>query len=371
MRDRFGIEYVKINMQTTDWLEKIGRIIPASLYAPAIVVAWMLALWLVKRLIVRRLTKWASKTSQRWDDIIVGAISFPANFLILASGLALLTSLLTLPKEIHRIAAIAFQGCLIFAIVFFLDSFVKLSIDRYASKNIFSKVSHNLTKGLIRGFIIGIGVLLFLDLMGISITPILASLGIGSLAVALALQDTLSNFFAGLYVAIDKPVEVGDLVRLENGNEGFVIDVGWRSTKLRTFNNTVVIIPNSKLMGSVITNYDLPEKEFMVTIEVGVHYSSDLGHVEKVTGEVAKEVIKKVPGAVADFEPVVRFHTLGDSGIHLTVVLKAKEFLEQHMLKHEFIKAIHARYRREGIQIPYPTRSLELSKEVLQTFKSA
>jgi small-conductance mechanosensitive channel len=103
----------------------------------------------------------------------------------------------------------------IFAIVFFLDSFLKAAIDKYSATTIFGKVSHGVTKGLIRGFIIGLGVLIFMDLIGISITPILASLGIGSLAVALALQDTLSNFFAGLYVAIDKPVEVGDLVRKE------------------------------------------------------------------------------------------------------------------------------------------------------------
>lgn len=346
-------------MQNADWLEKIGKMIPSFLYAPAFVAAWILALWLVKRLIVRRLKHWASKTSQHWDDIIIGAISFPANFLILASGLALLTNLLILPKEIHRVIAIVFQGCVIFAVVFFLDSFVKAAIDQYLSKTVFSKISHGFAKGLIRGFIIGIGVLIFLDLLGISITPILASLGIGSLAVALALQDTLSNFFAGLYIAIDKPVRIGDFVKLESGGEGTVLDIGWRSTRFLTPMNNVIIIPNAKLTGSVITNFHLPNKEIIVTVDVGVHYSSDLERVEKVTLDTARELMKKVKGVVPGSEPVVRFHDFSESGIALTVVFKAKEFQDQYVLKHEFIKLLHVRYQKEGIRIPYPTRTLE------------
>ncbi len=208
-------------------------------------------------------------------------------------------------------------------------------------------------KGLLRGFILVIGILIFLDLMGISITPILASLGIGSVAVALALQDTLSNFFAGLYVTIDKPVKVGDLIKLESGNEGFVTEVGWRSTRIRTMNNNVVIIPNAKLTGSVLTNYDLPNKELIVTLEVRAPYTSDLERVERVTREAVKEVLLKLSGAVREFDPVVNFHTFGAAGIDYTIVLKAKDFSAQGPIKHELIKSLHARYKKEGIQIPY------------------
>lgn len=362
---------INVYMRNTDWLETLGSMVPPFLYAPVLAVVWMLVLWLVKRLVVRGLRKWASKTPQHWDDIIVGAISFPANFLILASGLALLTNLLSLPKEAHRTAAVVFQGCLIFAVVFFLDSFAKAAVDRYASKTVFSKVSHGLAKGLIRGFVISMGVLIFLDYMGISITPILASLGITSLAVALALQDTLSNFFAGLYVTIDKPVQVGDMIRLENGSEGYVLDIGWRSTRLRTLDSNVVIVPNSKLVSSAITNYYLPGREMIVTLELSVQYSTDLERIEKMALEIAREVRGKVSGAVADFEPVVRFHAFGDAGAQFMLVMKAKEFTDQSLLKHELVKALHARFRKEGIAIPYPTRSVELSKETLQNFKSS
>ncbi len=342
--------------------------IPPYLYAPAVVAAWFLACWLAKKIVVRRLRAWASKTSTDWDDILVDSLSFPLNFLILASGLALLIRLLPMPAKADRMAELALQGSAIFAVVCFADSLIRGMMGR-SKAPIFSAVSHGVTKGLIRGFVIAIGALIFLDQMGISITPILASLGIGSFAVALALQDTLSNFFAGLYVAIDKPVQEGDFVRLEGGQEGTVIEVGWRSTRLRTPVNNVVVIPNKKLMEGVITNYHLPDKEIAVFVEMGVHYDADLAKVERVAAEVAREILKRVSGGVAVFEPMVRFHTFAESSVNFSVVMRGNEFNDTPLLKHEFIKTVHERFRKEGIVIPYPTRTLELSETTAARLK--
>jgi small-conductance mechanosensitive channel len=203
-----------------------------------------------------------------------------------------------------------------------------------------------------------LGLMFFIDILGISITPLLASLGIGSLAVALALQDSLSNFFAGLYVAIDRPVEAGQYVRLEGGQEGFVTDVGWRSTRIRTTSNTVIVISNAKLMGGVITNFDLPERSLQVTIDVGVHYDSDLERVERVVLEVAREVTASCPFAQRGSEPGMAFKAFGESSVDLTAVLWADQFADAAPLKHAFIKKLHARFKKEGIAIPYPTRTL-------------
>ncbi|MBI3315801.1 MAG: mechanosensitive ion channel family protein [Candidatus Omnitrophica bacterium] len=330
---------------------------------PAVFLFWLCALWLVKRYFLYRLRRWAVSTKTRWDNIVIGALSFPLDFLILASGLVLLEKILPLSSQADEFTSKLFQGCVLFSAVFFLDRFVKGALDEYTSKPIFSRISHGVAKGVIRGFIIGIGILIFLDLIGISITPILASLGIGSLAVALALQDTLSNFFAGLYVAIDKPIQPGDFIRLENGAEGYVIDVGWRSTKIRTLPNSVVIIPNSKLTGSVLTNYYLPDKELAVLVEVGVDYRSNLDHVEKITCQTAKEVLSKVTGGVRTFDPFVRFHTFAESSINFTVILRAREFVDSFVIKHEFIKALHARFQKEGIVIPFPIRTVEVRRQ--------
>ena len=135
----------------------------------------------------------------------------------------------------------------------------------------------------------------------------MASLGIAGLAVALALQDTFSNFFSAVYITADRPVKVGDYIELENGLKGYVEDVGWRSTRLRTLPNNSIIIPNNKLAQSILTNYDAPKPEMSIVIPVGVSYNSDLEKVEKVTVDVAKKVLGSVEGGVADFEPFIRY----------------------------------------------------------------
>jgi small-conductance mechanosensitive channel len=203
-----------------------------------------------------------------------------------------------------------------------------------------------LFEGVVRGVTIGFGALVFLNTIGVSITPIVASLGIGTVAVALALQDTLVNLFAGIYMIAEKPIQGGHFIRLESGEEGYVAKVGWRSTQIRRLGDTVVVVPNSKLAGSVITNLSLPRESLAVTVDVGVDYGCDLEHVERVTLATAREAMAASAEASREFEPRVRFHTFGDSSINLTVWLGAKDYVSGLGLKHEFIKQLHSRYRR-------------------------
>jgi len=205
--------------------------------------------------------------------------------------------------------------------------------------------------------------MLILANLGISLTPILTTLGIGSLAVAIALQDTLGNLFAGLYIKADRPIEIGQYVRLESGEEGYVDAIGWRSTRIRMLPNNMVVVPNSKIVQSNITNYYLPDRELAVLVEVGVHYDSDLEKVERVTREVAKEVLQTVPGGVPHFEPFIRYHTFSDSSINFTVILRGREFVDNFLIRHEFIKRLHVRYQKEGIVIPFPIRTVYLKQE--------
>jgi len=206
--------------------------------------------------------------------------------------------------------------------------------------------------------LVAISGMLVLDNLGISLTPILTTLGIGSLAVAIALQDTLGNAFAGLHIKADRPVEVGQFIRLDNGDEGYVDRIGWRSTRIRMLPNKTAVVPNSKLVQSTIINYDLPDSEVAVLVQVGVHYDSDLRQVERVTCEVGKEIMGRVAGAVPNFDPFIRYHTFNQSSIDFTVILRAKKFVDNYLIKHEFIKALQERYCREGIVIPFPIRTL-------------
>ena len=328
--------------------------------APVAFGVWVLGFWLLKRILVRHLKRWAEKTSARWDDILVNSLSFPLNFLILASGVLIFTRVLPLSFQADRMAATALKACLVFTVLFFLDRLLLALMDHYTDRHVFSHAAQGTMKGIVRCFLVGIGVLILFQLFGISITPILASLGIGSLAVALALQDTLSNFFAGIYIAVDKPLQVGDYVRLESGQEGYVIDIGWRSTRIRSLPNNVVILPNAKLVGSVLTNFHKPDPSVEVAVDASVDYASDLARVERVAREVAVEVLKKIPGAVADFDPSFRYHAFAESGVSFVVVLRAKEFSHGHTLKHEFMKSLHERFKKEGLMMSYPSRTVYL-----------
>ena len=205
-----------------------------------------------------------------------------------------------------------------------------------------------------------LGILVILQSLGVSITPVLTALGVGGLAVALALQETLSNLFAGLQILAARQIKAGDYVHLESGEEGYVTDVTWRNTTIRAISNNMVIVPNAKLASTILTNYHQPAKEMLVYVNVGVHYDSDLGHVERVTLEVAENLQATVEGARRDHKPRIRYNEFGDSGIIFKVVLSAEEFYDSYEMTHQFIKRLKARYDEEGITIPFNMVTLDI-----------
>jgi small-conductance mechanosensitive channel len=216
----------------------------------------------------------------------------------------------------------------------------------------------SLTRNVAWGLVATIGLLVILNGLGLSIAPMLTALGVGGLAVALALQEPLANFFAGVFVTLGGQIRLGDFIRLDSGHEGVVVDFSWRSTRIRMLANNLVVIPNAKLAQAIVVNHHLPTPDLAVLVEVGVDYSSDLQHVERIVAEVGRSVMREVAGGVPDFEPFVRFHTFGDSSINFTTILRAQEFGDQFLVKHEFIKRLHARFEREGVVIPFPIRTI-------------
>lgn len=185
-------------------------------------------------------------------------------------------------------------------------------------------------------------------------------MGVGGLAVALGLQPTLTDFFSGLQILLSRQIRVGDYIQLDSDIEGYVHDITWRNTTIRALANNMIVIPNAKLAGAIITNFYRPQKELAVLMQVGVDYDSDLKKVEQVTIEVGKEVLREHAKNVSGFEPFIRYHTFGDSSINFTVILRAAEFVDQYIIKHEFVKALQARYAKEGIHIPFPIRTVYL-----------
>ncbi|MEW6087592.1 MAG: mechanosensitive ion channel family protein [bacterium] len=338
--------------------ELVQFIIPFAIVLTSLVIGYI-----SRKILFNRLIHFAKNTKTYLDDIIISAIKGPFIIWCLMIGIYFALQLSELSANYVNIAGKILLVLGIASVTIVLANISRNFIKTYSGKVEAALPVTSLTQNIARIIIFGIGVLLILNILGISITPFLATLGVGGLAVALALQDTLSNFFAGFYIIAAKQIRIGDYIKLESGEEGYVTDINWRITKIRMLPNNVVLIPNEKLTKSIITNYYLPDKEMAVLINLGVHYKSDLKKVEKITCEAAKEIMKEIPGGVPGFEPFIRYHTFGNSSVDFTVILRAKEFVDQYLIKHEFVKKLHERYKKEGIVIPYPIRAINSEQE--------
>ncbi|MBU2540507.1 MAG: mechanosensitive ion channel family protein [Candidatus Omnitrophica bacterium] len=336
--------------------------------APVIYFIWVSLLLILKKIAYARMQQLAGRTASELDDVFLNALDFPLLLLIFVSGAVIVEKVapLALEQELTQGFVIAFKATTVVAIVLFLDRLLRNLIQAYSSKINILKTSGGVAQTFVRIIVLALGLLILLDSFGVSITPVLASLGIGSLAVALALQPTLENFFSGIQIVIDKSIKVGQFIKLDSGEEGYVQKIGWRSTWVRMLPNNIVVMPNKTLVNSKIVNYYYPDQEMAVLVQVGVHYESDLKHVEKVTMEVGEEIMKKVKGGVPEFKPFIRYHTFNDFSIDFTVILRCKEFVDNYLIKHEFIKRLHERYAKEGINIPYPIRAINYSQEKAQ-----
>lgn len=335
-----------------------------------IVLAFFCILAYATRFIFQLIHHFTSKTKTNFDDFILAAIKTPVRLLLITLGLFFAAFIIKPDLQItEAIGLKKFFGVLFILLGSFVVSRVfKALIQWYVVdmshryKSVVDDTAFRFGRRAISIFIYVVALLLVLGHLGIQIGPLITGLGIAGLAVALALQDTLSNFFASLSVTVDRICKVGDYVELDGGVQGFVEDVGWRTTRVRTRQDNLVVIPNSKLTQTIITNYSLPKSELSIRVPVDVAYGSNLDHVEKVTLEVAKQVQKIVSGAVKNFEPEVRFKEFKDSGIGLAVTLRAEKFEDQFHVQHEFIKQLIKRYHKEKIEIPYPQRVVHLKQ---------
>ncbi|MDH7499587.1 MAG: mechanosensitive ion channel family protein [candidate division NC10 bacterium] len=314
------------------------------------------------RVILNRLEKVAARTKWKGDSIIIAGLrGMTILWLTIAGAYGAILNLplspilqLHLEKILLVMAILSVTAVLARITVGFVRLYAEQREGLLPSTSIFV----NLTRALI--YLIGL--LIVLQSLGVSITPMLTALGVGGLAVALALQDTLANLFSGLHIVAARQVRPGDYVKLESGEEGFIADITWRNTNIRSLPNNMVVVPNSKLASAIITNYSLPETEMAVLVQVGVSYDSDLARVEEVTIEVAKEIMNRVPGGVPEFEPFIRYHTFADFSINFSVIMRAREFVGQYLIKHEFVKRLHQRYKEEGIRIPFPIRTVYMEE---------
>ncbi|HEY2805608.1 MAG TPA: mechanosensitive ion channel family protein [Gemmatimonadales bacterium] len=308
---------------------------------------------LVRRTVLTWLARLAAKSAWRFDDVLIASINGPVVIWFVLLGLRLAVRMMPLTDAAdHTIGTIIL-------IVGILS--VTWALARFTARMLKIVASHRLPNvsllaNLSQVIVFSIGVLIIFDTMGLHIGAVLGALGIGGLAVGLALQDTLANFFAGLRIIAAHTIRSGDHVKLETGQEGVIEDISWGLTTVREGAGNMIIVPNSRLGTMIVINYALPAAAQNVTVDLGVGYDADLDQVEKVVLDVARETLRSVPEGMPDFIPALRFKEFGEYSIKFFVVLQAKSQGDRWAVVSDFIKRLHRRFEKEGILIPLPHR---------------
>jgi small-conductance mechanosensitive channel len=325
--------------------------------ATTIVVAWLVGR-VLSAIVGSRVARLGPGRQQRWIQTAVDVTRRRLPFWCTLIGVWLAASYWPLSIDAKRLLGEGLFVAGAVSLTIAVMAVAAQAVDTYGLMLAPALPVSSLTRNIASILIAIIGLLVILNGLGLSIAPMLTALGVGGLAVALALQEPLANFFAGIFITLAGQIRVGDYVKLDSGQEGYVVDFSWRSTRLRMLANNLVVVPNAKLAQAIVINHQLPTQDLAVLVNVGVDYASNLRDVERVVGEVGREVMEAVQGGVPEFEPFIRYHTFGESSIDFTVILRAKEFVDQYLVKHEFIKRLHERFNNEGIVIPFPIRTV-------------
>lgn len=333
-------------------------------FPAGVLVCVLVAGWFVRRVLFRTIRAWAQRTRTQLDDLIVQALYGPFLLWVLILALYLATQSSELPAHVTSIVGRILLILWIVSLTLVAARLASALIRHYGNNISSTLPMTTITQNLTSLVVIIAGLLILLNTLGISITPILTALGVGGLAVALALQDTLSNLFAGFYVSLAGQVRAGDYIKLSTGEEGYVTDISWRSTTLRALANNLIVVPNAKLAQAIVTNYNLPERRMSLLIPIGVSYDSDPEIIEKILIEEAIRGAGEISGLLAEPAPFVRFIPgFGDSSLDFTLICQVSEFVDQYLAQHELRKRIFRRFRKEGIEIPFPIRTLHIRQE--------
>jgi small-conductance mechanosensitive channel len=326
-----------------------------------IAVGFAVGVW-IRAVVAAWLRRSATGTATGVDDLVLDAVRGPVVLWGTLVGVHAATLLWDLSPGASRLVQRVVVALVIASVSWVGARLAAILVERKLVRSTGLFPSASLIRNAVQSSVLVVGALVLLQTIGISVTPIITALGVGGLAVALALQDTLANLFAGIRVLAAGKIRPGDFVELDSGQRGFVEDISWNQTTIRQLPNLLTVVPNARLAAAIVTNCSLPDPESAVLVPVGVSYASDLARVERVTVDVAREVMREVEGGVPGFEPFIRYNAFGDSSIAFTVILRGREFTSQYLVKHEFIKRLHARYAREGIEIPFPQRTLHFDQ---------
>lgn len=338
---------------------------PFELAIPLIWLAGTIVAGLVFRSVLFRLVRrWAARTDSKLDFLIEGSLRGPIVIWSVILGLHLATQNSRIPETYLRYFPRTLAVLWILSLTIAMSRLVGNAVHFYGGRMMGAQSVSSLTQKLAQMVVVVLGLVSLLRVFNVSLTPILTTLGVGGLAVALALQDTLSNLFAGFYVSISGLVHIGDYIKLNTGEEGYITDINWRCTMMKGNSNNLVVVPNSKLGQAIYTNFSLPDRRMSMSVSFSVGYESDVDRVQKILTEETTAAAGEVSGLLAEPAPYVLFSPgPGESALTFQVNFSVSEFGGQFLAQSELRKRLFKRLNQEGVTMPFPTRTILLEQK--------
>jgi small-conductance mechanosensitive channel len=338
-----------------------------------ILAAFTILLGIILAFLARTAVRWleskAGETDTYWDDILIAAIGTPVQVTVIVLAVYYgLTLFDILPESLYWILDPAYV--LAFYIIIsawilatFLHSIIHIYGRQYAelSETDMDDRLVDLLELVIRYVIWFAAVMAILRVFDIDVTPLIAGAGIAGIAVALAAQDFISNFFGGAIITVDKPFKVGDRIKVED-YYGDVLSVGTRSTRLKTLDYQIVTIPNNKLTTNVITNYSEPDQKLRIVIPVSVAYGTDPTKVKDLLLDITHDAIRNTDYLLDDPEPTVFFTEFADSSLNFVLKVWARKYNIPDEVKDAINCRIAERFEKEGIEIPFPQMDVHMKQ---------
>jgi len=338
----------------------------------SLIFAVLIVVALVIGFVLSRVFKsWARKVQNSWGGFVFELLATLSVPLLVLLALYIGMESLPLPRLYERIASKLIFALVVLAISYFPAKALLLFLGRMSEKQAGLRQVTQPVSFIIKALFALLAVVIVLENLGVSLTAIWTTLGVGSVAVALALQDTLGNLFAGLYVMMDQTIRPEDYIKLDSGQAGYVARVGWRSTYLNSLDGNSIVVPNAALAKAVITNYSLPQTRLGVPIAVSVAYGTDPERVTKALLEVVDQAGREgLEGLLLYPPPGVSLNPgFGNSSLDFTLGVQVREFRDQFRVQSELRKRILGRFAQEGIKMPYPVRTIVLDKSSLDALR--
>lgn len=320
-----------------------------ALVQPATIFAIALAVFLVARHLV---LGWISRKAgnlPNFGTLLLQALRWPSVLWCLAGALTLCLDYANLSPQYVTMANRLLGTVVIVSLTLAVASVASRAISLLGAKRGMPFAVAGLSQTLTHFFVFSIGLISVLRYLGQPVTPLLTALGVSGIAVALALQDTLSNLFAGIHLLVEEPIHLGDSIRVSTGEEGVVSDIGWRTTRLLTGSNNTIVIPNKTLTGANITNYSMPQRRTAVDVPILASLEADADRIEQIALEEARQNTQ----VLTDTAPAVVY----DPGVlpthlQLKLVVYVADRNQQGPVQSALRRQLWRRFRAEGIPLP-------------------